>query len=232
MQFSNSNWSGQVLIWSLNGPKVLTSFQAHDQNIPCIAFSPDGRYLATASADGSVKIWDVAERMDEARHELLKIDAAEEVSRLAEVLKRNTPRSLTPAKGTRVYMRDLHEATTTLIADTSERGLPFAEAPDWSHDGRGIVFRAKATADGPSRIILLESRGGRPSFHDLGSGDNPRFSPDDKSIAFLLWSGSEEDLKGGVWLMNADGTNRRRVAEFGAPFWSPDGTQLLINGQV
>ena len=29
--------------------------------------------------------------------------------------------------------------------------------------------------------------------------------------------------------MNADGTNRRRVAEFGAPFWSPDGTQLLIN---
>ena len=29
--------------------------------------------------------------------------------------------------------------------------------------------------------------------------------------------------------MNADGTNRRRVAPFGAPFWSPDGKRLLIN---
>ena len=29
--------------------------------------------------------------------------------------------------------------------------------------------------------------------------------------------------------MNADGTNRRRVAEFGAPFWSPEGQQILIN---
>jgi len=229
MQFANSNWSGQVLIWSLNGPKVLTSFQAHDQNIPCIAYSPDGHYLATASADGSVKVWDVAERTDEARRELLKIDAAEEVNRLADVLKRNTLWPLTPGKGTRLFMRDLHEGTTTLIADTSEMGLPFAEAPDWSHDGRGIVFRAKATAEGPSNIILLESRAGRPSFRDLGSGDSPRFSPDDQSIAFLLWSGTEDDREGGVWIMNANGTNRRRVAEFGAPFWSPEGQQILIN---
>ena len=36
----------------------------------------------------------------------------------------------------------------------------------------------------------------------------------------------------GVWLMNADGTNRRRLCELGAPFWSPDGARVLVNGML
>ncbi len=151
----------------------------------------------------------------------------EEVRRLAEMLKSDPPSLVTPSGGTKIFMRDLAAGQTTLIANTSVMGLPFAEQPDWSHDGRRILFRAKRTAQGPSTMIILESRDGRPSFRDIGSGDCPRFSPDDQTIAFVLYG---DDTSGDVWLMNADGTNRRRLCEFAAPFWSPDGTQILLDG--
>ena len=152
---------------------------------------------------------------------------SEEVRRLAEMLKGHPPRLVTPSGGTKIFMRDLAAGQTTLIANTSAMGLPLAEVPDWSHDGRRILFRAKQTAQGPSRMIILESRDGRPSFRDVGSGDCPRFSPDDQTIAFVLYA---DETSGDVWLMNADGTNRRRLCEFAAPFWSPDGTQILLGG--
>ena len=79
-------------------------------------------------------------------------------------------------------------------------------------------------------MIILEGRDGRPHLHDVGSGDSPRFSPDDQTIAFVLYPGESSGEPEGVWLMNADGTNRRRLCELAAPFWSPDGTQILLNG--
>ena len=77
--------------------------------------------------------------------------------------------------------------------------------------------------------MAIEVRDGRPIFTDLGVGNNPTFSPDDKRIAFLLHAGAEPGAEGGVWVMHADGSERRRVGDFGAPFWSPDGREFLIN---
>ena len=91
-------------------------------------------------------------------------------------------------------------------------------------------LRAKPTAQGPSTMMILEGRDGRPHLHDVGLGDSPRFSPDDRTVAFALYPGESSDEPEGVWLMNADGTNRRRLCELAAPFWSPDGTQILLNG--
>ena len=42
------------------GKEKLSSFRAHDAPIASLAFSPDGRRLATASWDKTAKIWDVA----------------------------------------------------------------------------------------------------------------------------------------------------------------------------
>ncbi len=161
---------------------------------------------------------------------LVPVDPGEEVHRLAEILRRHPPTPLNPSKGTKIFMRDLAAPQTMLIADMTTAGLPFAEQPDWSHDGRRILFRAKPTAQGPSRMIILEGRDGRPHLRDVGSGDCPRFSPDDRTIAFVLYPGKPSGEPEGVWLMNAEGTNRRRLCELAAPFWSPDGTQILLNG--
>jgi WD40 repeat protein len=43
-------------------PELLT-FKAHENNIDSLAFSPDGQKLATASGDGTVKLWDIASEM-------------------------------------------------------------------------------------------------------------------------------------------------------------------------
>lgn len=43
-------------IWSLDGTPV-RQFQGHSQSIYCITVSPDGRTIATASADRTVRLW-------------------------------------------------------------------------------------------------------------------------------------------------------------------------------
>ena len=41
--------------------------------------------------------------------------------------------------------------------------------------------------------------------------------------------GAEPKAEAGVWLMHADGSARRWIGGSGAPSWSPDGHQFLIN---
>jgi WD40 repeat protein len=229
---ATSNWSGEVRLWRLDGQAVRASFQAHDQNIPCIAFSPDGQFLATASADHSVKVWDFSEPTVIPSRPSAATTTSEPAQYLAELLKRQPlgPRERS-GPGKRLYMRDLAEGRSTIIADPAPLGGPFAEVPDWSHDGRRIVFHVQPRLNDwtESRIILFEGTEGRLTSRDLGAGCCPKFSPDDRTIAFLLLPREVPGAQDGVWLMDPDGSNRRRIAEFGAPFWSPDGSQLLIN---
>jgi hypothetical protein len=130
-----------------------------------------------------------------------------------------------------LYMRDLVEGDTTLIADEPVPGLSWTGAPDWSHDGTKIVFDTSVGKEWQdSRLMILENGSGRPTFRSIGSGNCAKFSPDDRRIAFWLNPGAVPGELEGVWIMNADGTGRRRIGGFGAPFWSDDGRQILING--
>ena len=102
--------------------------------------------------------------------------------------------------------------------------------PSGRYDGSRILFDARNGPDWPRRESwAIEVRDGRPTYTDLGDGNNPTFSPDDKRIAFLLHAGNEAGAGGGVWMMHADGSGRHHEGDFGAPFWSPDGREFLIN---
>ncbi len=49
-------------LWSQCQGEQLATLGEHDWIVTCLAFSPDGRWLATGSQDQTVKIWEVAHR--------------------------------------------------------------------------------------------------------------------------------------------------------------------------
>jgi WD40 repeat protein len=47
-------------IWDISTGREIASQYAHGDWVRSIAFSPDGRLLATGSADGTAKIWEAS----------------------------------------------------------------------------------------------------------------------------------------------------------------------------
>ncbi len=48
-----------VLLYDVTSRERICRFKAHEYSIYQVAFSPDGKFLATASSDNSVKLWNV-----------------------------------------------------------------------------------------------------------------------------------------------------------------------------
>src|SRR5262249_37306999 len=154
---------------------------------------------------------------------------ARAVRRLAEALKRHPPRLSTDLGWNyQTYMLDLVEGGMTLVADEPIPGKICSGQAAWSHDGSRIVFDTTGSDWPIGRVVAIEVRDERPTYTELGAGSHPTFSPDDRRIAFLLHPDGEPGSQPGIWVMRADGSERRRVGEFGAPFWSPDGREFLF----
>jgi WD40 repeat protein len=54
-----NNDSGVITIWDMTTLRRIHTLNAHDEGINSIAFSPDGRFLASGSDDDKVKVWEV-----------------------------------------------------------------------------------------------------------------------------------------------------------------------------
>lgn len=151
---------------------------------------------------------------------------AEEAARLFEAI-RSHP--VAPSKAARrvagLFVLEVPTGRVAMVADEPDPGDQYCGSPDWSRDGRRILFDAMRTdRAAESHLKLIEVEEDRPRMKDLGIGNCPTSSPDGTRIAFLNNIGPPT----GVWVMLADGTNRKSLGAYGRPRWSPDGRQMMM----
>lgn len=128
-----------------------------------------------------------------------------------------------------LFVIDIEKATVTPVASEPLDGHAYCGTPEWSPDGKRILFDATPgnawskthliAADFPVRKI--------DDVTDFGPGNCPAWSPDGKQVAFMLNPGAVPNAEPGIWIMDAKGENRRRLAAGAMPKWSPDGKRIL-----
>ena len=112
-------------------------------------------------------------------------------------------------------------------SDGSNRWLFFRGAkvysPDWAPDGEWIVlstyaqiFKIKVNGDSLTQLTTLED--GRCHY--------PKWSPDSKKVAYVIRIGEF----GGTWMMNFDGTDKRRKILGDYPDWRRDPLLIVYVG--
>jgi hypothetical protein len=62
VKFASVSSDRRVLLWGLESKTPLSILTAHTQAVKTLAFSPDGKLLATAGDDGFIQIWDIDNR--------------------------------------------------------------------------------------------------------------------------------------------------------------------------
>ena len=117
---------------------------------------------------------------------------------------------------------------------------------DWSPDGREILFVSNHEADSDRffnyDIFTVSAGGETRRLTDTKNAEyRPTWSPDGKTIAYQgtrrTLTSSETTMEDThIWVMNADGSNRRELDtgiddRQGAPKWSPDGRSLYFTVQ-
>jgi WD40 repeat protein len=215
---SHSIGSGSnVRIWTLRPVQLEKTLKGHEDQVEGVAWSPDGRRIATASQDHSARVWDAASgecRLTLAGHEGYVRDIAwsPDGKRIATASADNTGRVWDASDGRPLAALRGHAGQVQAVA--------------WSPDGRRI-----ATASWDQTVRLWDAAGGAATATLRGHADRVlavAWSPDGATLAS---HGEDGSIK--IW----DAAGPHDVVELTghggvvhAVGFRPDGAQLVTAG--
>ena len=104
--------------------------------------------------------------------------------------------------------------------------------PALSPGGHYVAFGGVAMHPvmGNARLFVMALDGAfKGMIRDYGHGISPTWSPGGTQIAYVANPGNPEGCEAGVWVMDADGSDRRWLADAYFPDWSPKGEQLVVH---
>jgi hypothetical protein len=179
--------------------------------------------VALAQAPGDGKQPPVA---GEAKQDPPAEQAPGEVGRFARLLQEHPVIRPDGTFRFRLFLMDLATGKVMPIVDEPGQGHAYCGSPFWSGDGRQILLDATPLADwDKSRLMAIRLGEGPPKVTHLGPGSCPNLTPDGKQIFFLSNAPGAES---GLYVMNADGSNRALLGSYGRPKLSPDGRRILV----
>ena len=114
----------------------------------------------------------------------------------------------------------------------------YDEWPEWSPVGGKIAWQ-RLELNSRSDIWVMNEDGSNPVSltSDMPESDamrgHPSWSRDGSRVAFHQWVNGPAGTTASIWIMNADGSNKRQLTNTltgfdAAPTWSPDGSRIAF----
>jgi len=199
------------------------------------SFTPDGKYIYFCSNRGGndFAIWRIGYGMPLGLTRITSGMFRTEDVRVSPSLNANkiAYASLAPTAG--IFELQIWTATLQGALQTQFR---YGRWPDWSPDGKKIVFSSRDRRTGNYKIWMMDADGTNWTQLTFGDGNDiqPKFSPDGKYIAFASNVGVDyrKVHNYDIWVMRVDGSMKTQLTTNGSedrnPIWAPDGKTIYF----